>query len=312
MEPSNQSIVPPKASWFDRNGFPAWVVVLSWFLGSLVLFQIGGSVLSLAFIVIRIGHMPDFSTMNDVLKKNLDLVFLGNSIGQFLFLGIGSWFMSKLAAPGGKVGSFTGFKAPKNIGFLLILALLIFIVIQPVVWFLGWVNSLIPFPSFYLNFEKAQDSILKDFLSGNMSVWYVLINVALVPAIFEEFMYRGFFLNIIKKSGGPALAIILSGFMFGAYHIRFTQIIPLSFLGMLLGYLAWRAESIYPAMIGHFVNNGLSVILAAFAPSFVFSKNTTDNMPPLLWIVLSVLVTGYLIYLFVTESQNNVKGVSDV
>lgn len=312
MEPNNLLFTPSNASWFERNGFPTWVVVIAWFLGSLILFQVGGSIISLLFIVIRLKHMPNLSAMNNVLKQNLDLVFLGNSAGQFIFLGAGTWFVCKLAAPGGKVGKFTGFKTSENTGYLLVLALLIFIVIQPFVWFLGWINALIPLPSFYMHFEKVQDSILKDFLSGNMSVWFILINVALVPAIFEEFMYRGFFLNILKKSGGPALAIILSGIMFGAYHIRFTQFIPLSFLGMLLGFLAWKSDSIFPAMTGHFVNNGLSVILAAFAPSFVFSNTSTNQMPPVLWVGLSALVSGYLIYLFVMESQHKPEGVSDV
>lgn len=312
MESGKPTLTSLDTSWFERNGFPSWLIVAGWFFGSLILFQVGGSILSLVFIVIRLGHMPDLSSMNSVLKQNLDLVFLGNSIGQLIFLGFGSWLVSKLAAPGGKVAEFTGIRVTSKIWLLLALAFLIFLTIQPLVQFLGWLNSLIPLPDFYIKFEKAQDNLLKDFLSGNMSVWYILVNVALVPAIFEEFMYRGFFLNTIKKSGGPALAIILSGILFGIYHIRFTQLIPLSFLGILLGYLAWQSESIFPAMIGHFVNNGLSVILAAFAPNFVFSGTTSDSMPPLIWVGLSVIVSGYLIYLFMMESKNNAKGVSYV
>ena len=256
--------------------------------------------------------MPDMSSMNDVLKQHLELVFLGNSLGQLLFLGIGTWFIAKLAAPGGKVGTFAGFKMPDKLGRLLILAFLIFITIQPFVWFLGWLNSLIPLPDAYMKFEKLQDAMLEGFLSGNKAVWLTLLNVALVPAIFEEFMYRGFLLNLFKRAWGPIIAIVLSGILFGLYHVKLTQVIPLSFLGMLLGFLAWQSESIFPAMIGHFINNGLSIIIAAFAPDFVFADTSSDSMPPLIWVALSVLVSGYLIYLFVMESKKDTKGVSYV
>lgn len=125
-------------------------------------------------------------------------------------------------------------------------------------------------------------------------------------------MYRGFFMNLIKRSGGPILAIIFSGLLFGIYHIRFTQIVPLSFLGILLGYLAWQSESIYPAMVGHFVNNALSVVLAVLAPNLAIADTSSNSMPPLIWVALSALVSGYLIYLFVMESKKDTKGVSYV
>lgn len=276
-----------------------------------VLFQFIGSILTVIFIVIKEGHI---STLNgeQILGQHLGLVFLGNSLAEFLSLGVGTWVVCMLAAPGGKVSSMAGFNTPARTERLLLLAFLLFIALQPFVWFLGWLNALIPLPQTLVKLEQMQDSMIKDFLTGNKVVWLLLIEVALVPALFEEFMFRGFLLNILKRAWGPTLAIIASGVLFGLYHVRFSQLIPLSFLGVMLGVLAWRSGTIYPAMIAHFANNGLGIMMAAYAPGFAFSGNSTGEMPPVIWIVPSILVSACLLYLFIAESKHNDRGIAHV
>lgn len=104
----------------------------------------------------------------------------------------------------------------------------------------------------------------------------------------------------------------MSGIIFGIYHIRFTQLIPLAILGIILAILAWKSGSILPAMVAHFVNNATSVIIAFKFPHYAFSSSSANSMPPLIYIILSIIVSGYLFYIFIKESNKNYKGGTNV
>lgn len=88
-----------------------------------------------------------------------------------------------------------------------------------------------------------------------------LVSTAVLPAICEETLHRGMLLKGnsllgIKKS------IILSGVLFGLLHLNIEQFFYATIIGLFLGYLCWMCNSIYPCMIIHFMNNGLSVFLS--------------------------------------------------
>ena len=46
----------------------------------------------------------------------------------------------------------------------------------------------------------------------------------------------------------------------------FVHVIAVFPLGLFLGIIAWRSGSIFPAMLGHFVNNVISVVAVVIAP----------------------------------------------
>ena len=86
-----------------------------------------------------------------------------------------------------------------------------------------------------------------------------VIASAVIPALFEEFAYRGVMLGALRKFG-DGFAIIASALMFGLMHGNFVQI-PFAFmLGCLMGYINVVSGSIWPSVTVHFFNNMLSVI----------------------------------------------------
>ena len=94
-----------------------------------------------------------------------------------------------------------------------------------------------------------------------------LLTVAILPAICEETLHRGLLLK-----GGSAMgmgkALVVSALLFGLLHCNIEQFFYATILGLFMGYLSVICDSIYPAMIVHFVNNALGV-LYSFTP---FSK----------------------------------------
>lgn len=289
----NQKPLP----WATKNGFPDWLTAIIWLVIVFTLFQLIANVLAVVFIIIKEGMPADPTQLLGLITKNLRWVFVGNSIGQVTILALATIFISRIVVLKENRNNFFSFQKGNNLLYTSILSALLMILIQPTIWLMGYINLSIPFPESYLAFEDQQMQILIDFLKNEKSLLFILINVALVPAICEEILFRGFAFKLFSNSAGAVKAILISGFLFGIYHLKLTQLIPLSVIGMLLAWLTWKSGSLIPAIIAHFVNNGGSVIAAYFYPEYAFGLG--DEFLPPIWItVLSLILTITTLILF--------------
>jgi uncharacterized protein len=88
----------------------------------------------------------------------------------------------------------------------------------------------------------------------------VLFIVAFIPAIAEEFLFRGLVQRSFERVLGPWGGVVLAGIIFGAYHLNPFSFIPLVLLGVYLGFLAMRSESIWTSVSAHFFNNAAACV----------------------------------------------------
>jgi membrane protease YdiL (CAAX protease family) len=86
--------------------------------------------------------------------------------------------------------------------------------------------------------------------------------MALTPAICEEAIFRGPILRGLAARFSPTVASILTGLLFGIYHVDAWRLVPTALLGVALSFIALGSGSIIPAMAAHFVNNACLIILA--------------------------------------------------
>lgn len=123
------------------------------------------------------------------------------------------------------------------------------------------------------------------------------LNIAVIPALIEEFAFRGVLLQPLRKYGDK-FAIIVTSVAFALMHGNMTQI-PFAFaVGLALGYFCIATDSIWTSVTIHFLNNLSSVILSVY-----FERNPDGN--PYAYIIVSAAMFIIGIIALVLFIKNN-------
>jgi membrane protease YdiL (CAAX protease family) len=84
---------------------------------------------------------------------------------------------------------------------------------------------------------------------------FVVIVVALIPAICEELLFRGLVQRSFEEATTGMRAAIIAGVIFGSYHLNPFSFVPLVVLGIYFGLIVYRSQNIVLSMSVHFFNN---------------------------------------------------------
>lgn len=85
---------------------------------------------------------------------------------------------------------------------------------------------------------------------------------ALVPAICEEFFVRGILQHEISRYAGGITGILSCALVFAVLHFDLQYFTVYLAAGLVLGSLTHLTHSVFPAMIVHFLNNTVSILLS--------------------------------------------------
>lgn len=121
-------------------------------------------------------------------------------------------------------------------------------------------DILLPFEKLSPIFETIRKMMERTYLilisaKSPFEFAFVVLVVALTPAICEELLFRGLVQYNLSKASNHEFGFILTGIIFAMYHANPFSFIPLIALGVYFGYLVYKSGSIYLSMIAHFVNN---------------------------------------------------------
>ncbi len=204
---------------------------------------------------------------------------------------------------------------------LYILTALIFYAASPLLDFTIVWNSKLHLPGFMHDIETwmqqgedTNDKITAYFLKmPNIgSLITNIIIIALLPAIAEEFMFRGFIQRILVSwTKRPHLAILLSAAIFSFIHFQFYGFVPRMLLGMLFGYLFYWSGDIKLPIFAHFINNFVGVMAAYYHPENIDVKPEDLPMNHVYIYYLSLLALGVLVFAFYWLSRSYHKSVED-
>ena len=153
----------------------------------------------------------------------------------------------------------------------------------PLGWFLAWAQGFVlPIPWDLL--EGLEDLMTAE--SPARLAW-LLVLLALTPAICEEAVFRGVLLSGIRGRGSAVRVAVLNGLVFGAFHVSFEsafRFLPTAWLGFILAWAVLSTRSIWVGVLMHFVNNG-SIVLMASVPALRAWLEEGGEAPP--WVLLA-------------------------
>jgi membrane protease YdiL (CAAX protease family) len=141
---------------------------------------------------------------------------------------------------------------------------------------------------------------------------FVVITVALVPALAEETLFRGVVQKSIGQATGGLRAAVISGVIFAAYHLNPLSIVPLVALGVFFGYIVYRSRNLTLALSAHFFNNFLACVAVYFQLDDDFIMLAPGGDPSALMVGLNALLfalvflaaTSYFAVFTVTKSSD--------
>jgi membrane protease YdiL (CAAX protease family) len=130
---------------------------------------------------------------------------------------------------------------------------------------------------------------------------------ALLPALCEEILFRGFVLRGLLHRVSPAKAVIWSALIFGAFHFDLYRLLPTAVLGLVLGWVAVTTGSLWPSIVLHAANNAIAV-LATNAEVVGWVPWLAEDAVPPVWILAGAFAVG-VVALFTIARLGRGRGV---
>lgn len=212
------------------------------------------------------GGITLLLSRGQITEDNVQLVRWATLIGQVLFLLLPTLFLIRLRA--GNVMAFARLKIPEYKQILLTVVAVF--ALQQVLQGYMLLQDLIPVPSGLEEIlREIRDLFEQTYLilvtaHTPVELLFVVIVIALVPAISEELLFRGLVQRSFEQVlAGPRGAIV-TGVIFAAFHLIPYSLVPLAILGCYLGYIVYRSQNITVAISAHFFNNFVACVAVYF------------------------------------------------
>ena len=94
------------------------------------------------------------------------------------------------------------------------------------------------------------------------------ISISVMAPLLEETLFRGAILGaLLRRTGNPWHAIIISALIFGIFHMNPIQVVYATLLGMVLGWIYYRTRNLLSVIVGHVLNNTIATLTMLFSSS---------------------------------------------
>ena len=123
-------------------------------------------------------------------------------------------------------------------------------------------------------------------ISSYWDLIWILLSMAIIPAICEEFLFRGFILHQLLAPGHSARAVLVSAVMFGLFHRHFFLFFPGILAGILFALMVIRSGSLLTAILAHFTVNASAIVVSNWKINTSFSWLSQATPVPLVVLVL--------------------------
>ncbi len=227
----------------------------------------------------------------------------------------------------GSVSGYLHMRGKFNYKFLLIAVLLI-VIANPAINFLGGINESMQLPDFMAGIEARMKQmeenaavLIERFMDVKTTggLLFNLFMIAVLPGLGEEFLFRGVLQRIFSDmTRNYHLGIWISAFLFSAIHMQFYGFLPRLMLGAMFGYLFVWSGSLWVPICAHFVNNAAGVLGLYFIRRGQLDPSVEEigsGQGQILLASLSIALTASLLWYawlqYKKEEQTQIATVSE-
>jgi uncharacterized protein len=301
----NETIVEP-LSFVERHNIHPLLFAFIALAIIFVLYQVGGGLV--VFFAVGTGT---------VTRDNVQLVRLLTMVGQLLFLLLPTLLFARLLSR--KKREIFSFRVPGLQESMV--ALVALFSLQRVCEAYMFFQDKIPVPKLLQEFldpiKKMMESLVAVLVHSDSlpELFFVIFVVAIVPAIAEEFLFRGLIQSTFNRIMPPMVAAMLAGIIFGLYHVNPFEVLPLVGLGIFFGILRYRSQSLVVPMAAHFFNNVLAVLAGYFGMENDNMLEAAQFTPAISTVLFELILFGalfawsFITYVRVTRDVCSNNGV---
>jgi len=185
---------------------------------------------------------------------------------------------------------------------------------------LGELNELIPISAklekkFRAMEAEYQSQVLAIATIKNFSDYLIaLIVIAILPAFFEELLFRGVMQQMLEQwSKNGWVAILITGFIFSVIHLSYYGFLPRFGLGIVLGLIFFYTRNMWLNVLLHFLNNAVAVTALYYSnlKGLPPEKVLDEKFP--LWVggIALVIVVYLLQFLYKTSVANGSHNINN-
>lgn len=295
-----------------RHPFASLLLLLLLMFGGAFLFSL------IAFaVIIPIYGMQSMMNISGFRPEDLGtlrLIQIFSSTGMFI---VPALFFAKLESR-----RWTEYLALQKTALsLILLAVFIMLSSGPLLEWTVQVNKSMRLPAFlkdledWMRLKEQEMAVMTRMLLKMDSIPLLLVNLlmlAVIPAIGEEFIFRGCLQRIfVRWTGNKHAAIWIAAIIFSTIHFQFYGFIPRMLLGALFGYFLVWSGSMWIPVLGHFMNNSVAVITAYIYQRKNISLDKLDEPGSVSWwvYIVCLLLTVMLLWQFYRLALENSRSL---
>jgi membrane protease YdiL (CAAX protease family) len=260
-----------------------------------------------AFLVIRpIWNVNIFESIEEISKLNsIESIHITKTIQVFYHIGM--FLLPALIFRkffGNPDRDFFVHRKQQEWG-VWVTAIFFFIIAYPLVNLIHLANLQIPVSDTLVAEDAASTESLMKLLGGEGAT-ILLVNIfvyAVIPAIGEEFLFRGVIMRQIALSTKNIhLAVWVSAAFFSFIHGEITVFIPRFLMGVVLGYMFVWSGNIWLGVMAHLFNNILAVLIinsilnGNLDPGFEMLGTHSEDIAYLIPSILLVVLGIFFLY----------------
>lgn len=287
-----------------RNAYSFMTQLMTWFLLFITCYVVAQLISgSIIYYYYKTASLKTIATQ----VNNLNVLRIAQMLASLIGFGLPAYLFCKW-----KDISFLSYSRA-NVGFsylLIIIVPLLLISFYPFINVTFFINKWIGFDTVSKSSQAEYKLLVNALLNDNSTFVLVLnvITIAVIPAIAEEWLFRGSFQRLLSEKLNIHLSVFLAAILFSIIHLEFSGFISRIALGMFLGYLFYYSGSLWTSIFAHAINNGAQVILMYLYNNGKYNTDVDKmEMPTVVQFIAYTIafIALWLVFLRIVQKRKN-------